>query len=131
MARRVLGPRAALLDALKLWEGGELNMTFLALRCSRFINGVALRHQEVSREMFPDFPIGAVTNGVHAVQWTSEPFKRLFDRHMPGVAPRQHVPALRLHPAGGCGARRARRGQGRDDGRGRAAHRASVSTRRR
>ncbi len=83
MARAVLGPKAELLDALRLWEGGELNMTFLALRCSRYINGVALRHQEVSREMFPDFPIGAVTNGVHAVQWTSEPFKRLFDRHVP------------------------------------------------
>jgi starch phosphorylase len=84
LARRVLGPtKAAILDALKLWEGGELNMTYLALRCSRYINGVALRHQEVSREMFPDFPIGAVTNGVHAVQWTSEPFKRLFDRHVP------------------------------------------------
>ena len=83
LARAVLGPKAELLDALRLWEGGELNMTFLALRCSRYINGVALRHQEVSREMFPDFPIGAVTNGVHAVQWTSEPFKRLFDRHFP------------------------------------------------
>jgi len=83
MARAVLGPKAALLDALQLWEGGELNMTFLALRCARFINGVALRHMEVSREMFPDFPIGAVTNGVHATTWTSEPFRQLFDRHFP------------------------------------------------
>lgn len=83
LTRAVLGDRAGLLDTLALWEGAELNMTRLALRCSRFINGVALRHQEVSQEMFPEFPIGAITNGVHATTWTSEPFRRLFDRHIP------------------------------------------------
>src|SRR5688572_13517527 len=79
----VLGTRAALLDHANLWEGEQLNMTRLALRCSRFINGVALRHQQVSQEMFPEFPIGAITNGVHAVTWTAEPFRQLFDRHFP------------------------------------------------
>lgn len=83
LTRQVLGDRAGLLDTLALWEGAELNMTRLALRCSRFINGVALRHQEVSQEMFPEFPIGAITNGVHATTWTSEPFRRLFDKHIP------------------------------------------------
>lgn len=83
LTRQVLGDRAGLLDTLALWEGAELNMTRLALRCSRFINGVALRHQEVSQEMFPEFPIGAITNGVHATTWTSEPFRRLFDAHIP------------------------------------------------
>ena len=58
-------------------------MTHLALRCSRFINGVAMRHQEVSQEMFPEFPIGAITNGVHATTWTAEPFRQLFDTHIP------------------------------------------------
>jgi starch phosphorylase len=83
MVRAVLGERAALLDALQLWEGEELNMTRLALRCSRFINGVAMRHQEVSQEMFPEFPIGAITNGVHATTWTAEPVRALFDAHIP------------------------------------------------
>ncbi|MGZ8455902.1 MAG: alpha-glucan family phosphorylase [Gemmatirosa sp.] len=83
LTRAVLGDRVATFDALQLWEGTELNMTRLALRCSRFINGVALRHQQVSQEMFPEFPIGAVTNGVHAVTWTAEPFRRLFDQHFP------------------------------------------------
>ncbi|AHG91346.1 alpha-glucan phosphorylase [Gemmatirosa kalamazoonensis] len=83
LVREVLGERAALLDSAGLWEGEELNMTRLALRCSRFINGVALRHQEVSQEMFPEFPIGAITNGVHATTWTSAPFRDLFDRHIP------------------------------------------------
>jgi starch phosphorylase len=83
LTRAVLGDRVATLDSLSLWEGTDLNMTRLALRCSRFINGVALRHQQVSQEMFPEFPIGAVTNGVHAVTWTAEPFRRLFDKHFP------------------------------------------------
>ena len=83
LVRAVLGDKAGLLDAASLWEGAELNMTRLALRCSRFINGVAMRHQEVSQDMFPEFPIGAITNGVHATTWTAEPFRRLFDRHIP------------------------------------------------
>lgn len=84
LAREVLGAdRAGLLDAAGLWEGQELNMTYLALRCARFVNGVALRHQQVSQQMFPDFPIGAVTNGVHAGTWTSPAFQALFDRHIP------------------------------------------------
>ena len=83
LTRAVLGERAATFDALQLWDGTDLNMTRLALRCSRFINGVAMRHQQVSQEMFPEFPIGSITNGVHAATWTAEPFRRLFDRHFP------------------------------------------------
>jgi starch phosphorylase len=83
LSHAVLGPRAATFDALQLWDGTDLNMTRLALRCSRFINGVAMRHQQVSQEMFPEFPIGSITNGVHAATWTAEPFRRLFDRHFP------------------------------------------------
>jgi starch phosphorylase len=59
---------------------GELNMTELALRLSGFVNGVSMRHGEVSRAMFPGHSIEAVTNGVHAVAWTSQPFCALFDR---------------------------------------------------
>jgi starch phosphorylase len=74
---------SGLLDAADLWSDGKLNMTYLALRCSRFINAVAHRHKEVSQEMFPGFPIGAVTNGVHAVTWTSDSMRELFDRFIP------------------------------------------------
>ena len=84
LARSVLGPRiAALLDGAELWSDGKLNMTYLALRCSRFINAVAHRHKEVSQEMFPGFPMSAVTNGVHAVTWTGTPMRDLFDRFIP------------------------------------------------
>ena len=84
LARGILGGRmASLLDAAELWHDGKLNMTYLALRCSRFINAVAHRHKEVSQEMFPGFPMSAVTNGVHAVTWTADPMRELFDRFVP------------------------------------------------
>jgi len=83
----VLGrDRAAALGALGCCTGeppGLLNMTFLALFCSRYINGVSMRHDEVSESMFPRYPINAITNGVHAATWTAPPFQALFDRHVP------------------------------------------------
>src|SRR5262249_38068300 len=83
LVRQVLGEaRTRLLERLG-GMNGELNMTSLALYFSRYINGVAMKHGEVSRGMFPTFPIDAITNGVHAVTWTAEPFRRLFDRFMP------------------------------------------------
>jgi len=59
-------------------------MTSLALYCSRFTNGVSLRHGQVSRSLFPAYPITAVTNGVHASTWTTPTFQALFDRAIPG-----------------------------------------------
>jgi starch phosphorylase len=64
--------------------GGALNMTYLALNFSHYVNGVAMRHGEVSRRMFGGYHIDAITNGVHAATWVSEPFRVLFDRHIPG-----------------------------------------------
>ena len=62
----------------------KLNMTRLALLFSHYVNGVAKKHGEVSREMFPGYAIDAITNGVHTPTWVSEPFQMLFDKHMPG-----------------------------------------------
>ena len=61
----------------------RLNMTQLALRGSRYINGVAMKHGEVSHSMFPGYPIHSITNGVHAVTWTAPSFQKLFDTHLP------------------------------------------------
>ncbi len=62
----------------------ELNMTYLALNLSHYVNGVAKKHGEVSQHMFAQYKIDAITNGVHAATWTSEPFQRLFDSRIPG-----------------------------------------------
>ncbi len=60
-----------------------LNTTILALNLSRFANGVARKHGEVSRSMFPQHKIDSITNGVHAASWVSRPMARLFDEHVP------------------------------------------------
>ncbi len=61
----------------------KLNMTYLGLTFSRYINGVAMRHGEISRTLFPNYPVDSITNGIHAVTWTSRPFQDLFDRQIP------------------------------------------------
>jgi len=62
----------------------KLNMTRLALFFSHYVNGVAKKHGEVSRQMFPGYAIDSITNGVHTPTWVSEPFQRLFDKYLPG-----------------------------------------------
>lgn len=84
LAARVLGSEVVtLLARTKCCPPETLNMTFLALRCSRYINGVAMRHGELSQNMFPNYPIHSITNGVHAATWTCRAFQELFDRHIP------------------------------------------------
>ena len=65
---------------LKLIAGQDrLNMTRLALNLSGYVNGVAIRHAETARQMFPGYSIRAVTNGVHVPTWTHPAFGRLFE----------------------------------------------------
>ncbi len=64
-------------------RGASVNMTYLALSLSNFVNGVAKLHGEVSRKMFPNVPIEAITNGVHAATWACPAFRELFDRMIP------------------------------------------------
>jgi glycogen phosphorylase len=81
---RILGgERTARLQKLNCFKDGLLNMTLLALRFSRYANGVAMQHGKVSREMFPEFTIDSITNGVHAPTWVSEPVQKMLDDHIP------------------------------------------------
>lgn len=61
----------------------ELNMTLLALNLCRYCNGVAKKHGEVSRRMFPDHKIDSITNGVHLPFWISKPMRKLFTKKWP------------------------------------------------
>jgi starch phosphorylase len=84
LVKSVLGDAPfALLQSADLLDESELNMTHLVLRLSRFVNGVAMKHREVSQGMFPSFPIDSITNGVHAGTWTSPAFAKLFDKRIP------------------------------------------------
>ena len=86
LVQEVLG-EGKTLDILKNLGGHDrLNMTLLALNLSNYINGVAKRHQESSREMFPGYEIHAITNGIHSYTWTCESFKKLYDKYLPGWA---------------------------------------------
>src|SRR6202453_2924152 len=80
---RILGgDRTARLEKLGCYRDGMLNMTLLALKFSRYANGVAMQHAKVSRAMFPEFPIDSITNGVHAPTWVSEPIQKLLDENV-------------------------------------------------
>lgn len=84
LVRSVLGePAATALLSNDGRDDGILNMIGLALTFSRYVNGVAMRHGEVSRGMFPGYPINSITNGVHALTWAADPFRELYDRHFP------------------------------------------------
>jgi len=83
-SNRILGgERTARLQSLGCFHENLLNMTYVALRFSRYVNGVALQHGNVSRAMFPEYQIDAITNGVHAPTWLSEPFQELLDKNIP------------------------------------------------
>jgi len=63
--------------------GASVNMTYLALYMSTYVNGVAKQHGETSRQMFPGVTIEAITNGVHAGTWASPSFQQMFDGFIP------------------------------------------------
>jgi starch phosphorylase len=74
-------------DVLKDLAGRDnLNMTLLALNLSKYVNGVAKKHGEVSQHMFPGYHIHAITNGVHTFTWTCQDIAQLFDKYIPGWA---------------------------------------------
>ena len=83
--RRIIGDHKAWSLRKALCDSpGTLNMTYLALKFSRYVNGVAKQHGATSRAMFPAYEIDSITNGVHAATWTAPPFQKLLDKYVPG-----------------------------------------------
>lgn len=67
------------------------SLTALAIRLSRFANGVSQLHGEVSRTMWhhlwhqvpiAETPIGHVTNGIHTGTWLSDEFRELYVKYV-------------------------------------------------
>ncbi len=84
LSRQVLGERRMEgLRRMGAFPDGELNMTYLALKASHYVNGVAMRHGQVSAGMFPSYPIAAITNGVHAATWTCHSIQQMLDANIP------------------------------------------------
>jgi starch phosphorylase len=91
LVQRVLGDGVDFATLRHLAGEDSLNMTRLALNLSEYVNGVAKRHAEVSKKMFPGYQVHAVTNGVHPFTWSAESFRRLYDHYLPGWC---HEPEL-------------------------------------
>jgi starch phosphorylase len=85
LVNRILGHRQEIVQMKDVFcHKGVLNMTYLALNLSHYVNGVAKKHGEVSRMMFARYRIDSITNGVHATTWVADPFRELFDRYISG-----------------------------------------------
>jgi len=84
MVQHILGDFIDLGTLKRLAGEDNLNMTRLALNMSEYVNGVAQRHAEVSRKMYPGYRVHAITNGVHPFTWTTDSFIKLYDKYLPG-----------------------------------------------
>lgn len=84
MIQKNLGDYMSLDDIKKFGGNEHLNMTLLALNLSNYINGVARKHREVTKIMFPGYNIHSITNGVHSRSWSAKSFRNLFDKYIPG-----------------------------------------------
>jgi starch phosphorylase len=83
-AHQVLGEeRTEALQRFGCCPEGMLNMTYVALRFSRYVNGVSMQHGRVSQEMFPNSTVHAITNGVHAATWLQPAMQQLLDERVP------------------------------------------------
>jgi glycogen phosphorylase len=81
---QVLGTeRGAAIETAGGLHNGLLNMTYLALSLSRYVNGVAMQHGKVSQYMFPEHKVHSITNGIHAATWMSSSFQELLDAEIP------------------------------------------------
>jgi len=84
LVEKVIGTRPEFAMSDVFCCDSEVNMTFLALNLSRYVNGVAKKHGEVTRHMFASHTVDSITNGVHMTTWVSPAFAEVFDRHIPG-----------------------------------------------
>jgi len=64
-------------------ENDTINFTNLALFFSSYANGVSKKHGRISRDMFADFNIKSITNGVESSFWVSNEMATLFDNFIP------------------------------------------------
>ena len=75
-----------------------VSMTELGLKFSRYVNGVAKKHAEVSNDMFKIETVDWITNGIHPTTWISSGMRKLYNKHIPGweLDPGRLVQALMI-----------------------------------
>ena len=67
----------------KLASESELHTTILAMSLSKVSFGVSQKHGKVTQNMFPQFHIKAITNGVHHRTWIGTELANLYDKFLP------------------------------------------------
>jgi glycogen phosphorylase len=83
LVRDVMGTEYMYSEVSRYAGTENLNMAYLALNLSKYVNGVSIAHVDYSRKLFPGRYIRAVTNGVHSYTWTNVHFRQLFDKYIP------------------------------------------------
>ena len=83
LAKQILGDSYH--PDIPIWcgDGGDLNMTRLALTFSGFVNAVSKKHREVAREMLGHPGIDSISNGVHVTTWLHPLLKQVYERYLP------------------------------------------------
>jgi len=66
-----------------LVQNSRWHMTELGLYFSRSANGVSKLHGDIAQEQFPEFNIGAITNGVYHPYWVGKEFRELYTKYLP------------------------------------------------
>lgn len=84
LVEEVLGDFVSISELKELSQEESLHMSLLALNLSGYSNAVSKRHGEVSKQMFPEYSIDSITNGVHPPTWVSESFAEVYDEWVPG-----------------------------------------------
>ncbi|KON28849.1 hypothetical protein AC481_00340 [miscellaneous Crenarchaeota group archaeon SMTZ-80] len=64
-------------------DNGQFNMTFLGMSLSRYRNGVARKHGQITKKMFPQYEVDYITNGIHLPFWVSKPIRKILERKWP------------------------------------------------
>ncbi|MHB8903534.1 MAG: alpha-glucan family phosphorylase [Patescibacteria group bacterium] len=65
-----------------LIHGDKINFTLLGFYFSSYANAVSRKHQEIVSKLYPLNNINSNTNGVSSIYWTSEEFKKLYDKYI-------------------------------------------------
>ena len=96
LINKVMHPSMARRLRRMMPEDQNISMTEIALRYSRYTNGVSKKHTEVSRAMLKSDDVDCITNGVHAFSWVGPEMSALFSKYIQGWenAPERLVQAM-------------------------------------
>lgn len=66
----------------QLYSKGLFSMTIMGLKGSKTSNAVSQLHGKAAVKLWPDYPMEAVTNGVHMPTWVGKPIQELLETHV-------------------------------------------------